>query len=137
VIASTIENMEARGIWQAYGLVVMPDHIHMVVRLSKGPLSDAVKSFSTFTSGRINRLLNRKGPLWQAGFYDHALRGEKALGAYLEYMLMNPVRAGLVESPQDWAYSVFNVRPRPLSTLPIETSRRQEAAPTTTVGGNP
>lgn len=134
VIASTIENMDARGIWQPYGLVVMPDHVHMVVKLGKGTLSDAVKAFSTFTSGRINRLLNRRGPLWQAGFYDQALRGEKTLGAYLEYMLMNPVRAGLVESPQDWPYSVFDVRPRPLSTVTFEALRRQEAAPTTNEG---
>jgi tetratricopeptide (TPR) repeat protein len=40
--------------------------------------------------------------LWQQGFFDHVVRGEEELRRAIAYCLANPVRAGLVESVEDW-----------------------------------
>jgi hypothetical protein len=45
------------------------------------------------------------GPFWQRGFYDHALRKEEDIRKAAEYIVHNPVPAGLVEHWLDYPYS--------------------------------
>jgi hypothetical protein len=54
----------------------------------------------------INRLLCRKGPLWQDESFDHVLRGEESLRETIEYIRQNPVRKSLVDKPENypWLY---------------------------------
>ena len=65
-----------------------------------------------------NRLLHRlrleypgkrghRYSIWQKGFYDFNIFTEKVLKEKLDYIHMNPVRKGLVDSPGDWKYSSF------------------------------
>jgi hypothetical protein len=42
--------------------------------------------------------------LWQSGSFHHRIRGFESAKAKREYMLNNPVRAGLVSSPDEWPY---------------------------------
>jgi len=84
----------------------MPDHMHLMFRLQSGTLAEGIRRFSLLTTGRIRGALDLEGPVWQAGFYDHALRGERSMNAYLLYMAQNPVRAGLVSRAEDWPFQV-------------------------------
>src|SRR6266436_4544226 len=43
--------------------------------------------------------------LWQISFFDHILRTAEDLSKTAEYILLNPVRAGLVKRPEDYPYS--------------------------------
>jgi REP element-mobilizing transposase RayT len=52
----------------------------------------------------INRLLGRRGRIWQKGFHDHAIRKEEDLRAVARYVVANPVRAGLVQSVRDYPH---------------------------------
>ena len=63
-----------------------------------------MSAFAKFTARRINALSGRKGPFWQEGFYDHALRDEEALIGWMSYMYRNPVRAGLVDEAFLWPF---------------------------------
>jgi REP element-mobilizing transposase RayT len=86
--------------------VVMPDHVHLIFTplvnwhamevFSLAEIMDAIKGASAH---RINKLLGRRGRLWQAESFDHVLRSSKNLDARVSYVLENPVRAGLVV---DW-----------------------------------
>jgi len=79
--------------------VVMPDHLHWLMSLSGTASLDAVvQNVKSVSSHRVNRLLQRRGPLWQPGFHDHALRHEEDLLATARYVVGNPIRAGLVQS---------------------------------------
>ncbi|MCU0540483.1 MAG: transposase [Desulfobacterales bacterium] len=84
--------------------VVMPDHVHFVVELGTCPLPQLVHSFKSFTANRINRLLDRSGPFWQAQYHDHAIRRDEVLNDVVLYLLNNPVRAGLVTDFHDWPF---------------------------------
>ena len=78
--------------------VVMPDHIHWLVKLEKGDISQAVqrvKSLFTKYSG-----LN----IWNVGFYDHAIRTDEALIDVARYIVANPLRAGLCESVKEYPH---------------------------------
>ncbi|MCU0828736.1 MAG: transposase [Tabrizicola sp.] len=43
--------------------------------------------------------------IWQRRFWEHHIRNEADLGAYIRYCWWNPVKHGLVERPADWPYS--------------------------------
>ena len=86
--------------------VVMPDHVHLLLELSsRETLSVAVARLKSGASRRVNAATGRRGPLWAAGFHDHALRSDEVLERVVAYMLMNPVRAGLVEQPGEYRFS--------------------------------
>jgi len=77
--------------------VLMPDHWHGLIELG------ATESLSTLV-GRLkgtmafstNLACGCKGPLWTRGFHDHALRSNDDLVDAARYIVLNPVRAGLV-----------------------------------------
>jgi len=46
--------------------------------------------------------------VWQPRFFDRALRTVKEYNEKVEYIHLNPVRAGLVSRPEDWRWSSYN-----------------------------
>jgi len=44
------------------------------------------------------------GQIWEEGFFDHLLRNDESMGEKWDYIQQNPVRAGLVNDPDDWPY---------------------------------
>jgi REP element-mobilizing transposase RayT len=76
---------------QTLAFVVMPDHLHWLLvlsaQLSLGRLVGGVKSVVAHKAGQT---------VWQKGFHDHAVRREEDLRAVARYLVLNPVRAGLV-----------------------------------------
>ena len=82
----------------------MPDHLHLVVEGSeKSDLALLLKSFKQASSFDYKR---RSGqPLWQRSYYDHILRGPEELRPAIEYVLNNPVQAGLAEDVGTYPYS--------------------------------
>jgi len=94
--------------------IVMPDHVHMIFTpqinaqamevCSLAEIMDAVKGASAH---KINKVLGRKGRVWQTESFDHALRSSESLDARIAYVLENPVRRGLVAewSEYRWMWS--------------------------------
>jgi putative transposase len=90
---------------QTLAFVVMPDHLHWLMRLAgTASLAAVMQGVKSVSSHRINRLLTHRGPLWQAGFHDHVLRREEDLMATARYVVGNPQRAGLVQSIGDYPH---------------------------------
>ena len=75
----------------------MPDHVHWLFQLCGGRLDEVVRRFKGTSARRVNERLSRTGPVWQRGYYDHAVRSETALVKHARYIVTNPVRAGLVD----------------------------------------
>jgi REP element-mobilizing transposase RayT len=86
--------------------VVMPNHIHYLFRPMAGnPLSDLMKNFKSYTSHKANKLLRRSGQFWQEDYFDRYIRNYEHYEKTIDYIEMNPVKAGLCEKPSDWRYS--------------------------------
>lgn len=75
--------------------VVMPDHVHWLFQLRSGTLASCLQMFKSRSARLINQRLGRQQPLWQPGYFDHAVRGEACLRRHALYIAANPVRAGL------------------------------------------
>jgi len=52
---------------------------------------------------------------WQRDFFDHRLRGDEGWREKSDYILQNPVRAGLIEKYEDWPYVLLSVEGRDAS----------------------
>lgn len=89
--------------------VVMPDHVHLILTPfydSDGPISlvEILQAIKGASAHRINRLLQRHGCVWESESFDRALRREESINAKIEYLIGNPVGAGLVRNPLDYPW---------------------------------
>ncbi len=85
--------------------VIMPDHIHLFIRLAPEFKLGATVGF---LKKSLSKALNKNGhdlPHWQPTFFDHLVRSASSYSEKWNYVYQNPVRAGLVESPENWPYS--------------------------------
>jgi REP element-mobilizing transposase RayT len=85
-----------------HAAVIMPDHVHLILTPladKNGPFSipEIMHAIKSESAHRINNALDRKGKVWQDESFDHVLRGDESLSSKMEYVLDNPVRAGLVK----------------------------------------
>ena len=88
-------------IW-AYCL--MPNHVHFIAAPQKPTsLASAFGEAHRKYAMRINKQHGWKGHLWQERFASFPM-DEVHLLAAVRYVLLNPVRAGLVSSSADWPY---------------------------------
>ena len=75
----------------------MPYGLPLILKLLKG------------TSARsINRLSDSHGTVWQNESFDHVLRSQESFEKRLEYLCQNPVRRGLVATPDDYRWLWIN-----------------------------
>ena len=86
--------------------VLLPDHWHAIF-FPRQPLtiSEVMESIKVGSTLRINAGRKESGQLWQPRFFDHALRTVKEYHEKVEYIHLNPVKAGLVSRPEEWAWS--------------------------------
>jgi len=87
-----------------YAACLMPDHLHLLMAPVCGNLVDILSGWKTYSANQIRRL-GPAGKCWQRGFYDHALRTDEDLRAAAEYIVHNPVRAGLVDNWQKYPFA--------------------------------
>jgi REP element-mobilizing transposase RayT len=95
--------------YKLHAVVIMPDHVHLMlspVEDKNGPIGipEILQEIKSVSAHRINRYLGRKGRVWQEESFDRAMREVEDARAKVEYMLANPVRARLVQSPYDYAW---------------------------------
>ena len=76
----------------------MPDHLHVILKAADS-LNLGWWIFN------LKHWLSRKGKInFQENFFDHRLRSSNSASDKWHYVNMNPVRAGLVQRPEDWPY---------------------------------
>jgi len=83
----------------------MPDHVHALLEgLTDQSDFRRCAKMAKQRSGATYALTSET-PLWQKGYYEHVLRDEEDSKEIAFYIIANPVRAGLVQSPDDYPFS--------------------------------
>jgi putative transposase len=119
-----LRETSARLRFDVYAYCFMPDHLHLLVGSScdDGDLIDFVKRFKQKTgwwfknreiagalkaspTGSIGSQDKNAVSLWQRSYYDHIIRSEDNLRAAAEYIIANPVQAGLTKEPGEYAHA--------------------------------
>ena len=82
--------------YRLFAWCIMPNHVHVVVRLLPGQtLAEVVHSWKSFSAKRANAILNLEGAFWQREYYDHLVRNESELERAIHYVVDNPAKANL------------------------------------------
>src|SRR5438876_9129306 len=104
-LIATIKHRNATGFWFVHVAMIMPDHVHLLVAfpVSEKRMQTIVSKWKEWTAKSLNID-------WQRDFFEHRLRKEESRREKADYILANPVRAGLVARTEDWPY-VFIAEP--------------------------
>jgi len=86
---------------------LMPNHYHFLVCLREDTLSEKMGVLSLSYTKAINKRLNRCGSLFQGPFQAIHVDQEAYLLNLSRYIHLNPVKAGLVEKPEEWEFSSY------------------------------
>lgn len=101
---SSLEATRTRYNFHILGYVVMPEHVHLLAtEPASEPLSKAIQALKQ----SISRYLKTAEPFWETRYYDFNVRTERKRIEKLRYMHRNPVKRGLVASPEQWSWSSF------------------------------
>ncbi len=77
--------------------VLMPDHWHGLIQLAdEESLSQLMQRVKAVSAKNINFIRNSTDSVWQKCFFDRGLRSEEDIRSVAEYIIANPIRAGLV-----------------------------------------
>jgi REP element-mobilizing transposase RayT len=89
--------------------MVMPDHAHLILK-PKGEfdLSRIMKGIKGVSARRVNALRETTGNVWQDESWDRILRDTAEFEEKLQYMIDNPVKAGLATEGKDYDGWYFN-----------------------------
>jgi len=109
IVVNSIRKGEELGHYELVAFVVMANHVHLLIWPKIAP-ERLLKSLKGSTAREANRLLGRTGePFWQKESYDHWVRNPGEMEKIRGYIEANPVKAGLVQNPRDYAWSSAGV----------------------------
>jgi putative transposase len=122
LLLEALSEASSRYAVEVHAYCLMSNHFHLLARSKAGKLSD----FMRFAVGRFSRMHNLRrgsdGPLFRGRFTSKEIDSDSHLVECLRYIHLNPVRAGLVTTAEQWdfssarAYLLADVRPSWLIT---------------------
>ncbi len=87
---------------------LMPTHYHLLVKVSdETELSHSMQLLAISFTKAMNKRYNRVGALFQGAFQAKHVDKDEYLIHLSRYIHLNPVKAGLVERPEDWEFSSY------------------------------
>lgn len=132
-----LEQVRCRYQFVVVGYVVMPEHVHLLIsEPQEGTPSVVLQALKIGFARRVLAQLHRRSNsdqassfehapqhIWQKRFYDFNVWNSHKRAEKLRYMHRNPVKRGLVESPELWRWSSYRAyaygEPGPVLKLKI------------------
>jgi REP element-mobilizing transposase RayT len=125
IVADSLHHLDGKS-YDLHAYCVMANHVHTlftpflnersltevrdpILRFESNEpsLSAIMQSLKGYTAREANKVLGRKGQFWDPESYDHEVRNGTEFRRIREYILNNPVKAGLVQDWRDWRWSWF------------------------------
>ena len=129
IVADSLKHYDQKS-YQLHAFCVMSNHVHIVITpflneselqesrdekygtvfSSKHPsLSRIMHSLKGYTAHECNKIFGRTGTFWEAESFEHSIRSRR-FEKTVDYVIQNPVKAGIVKNWQDWEWSYVEVR---------------------------
>ena len=94
-----------RDLYTLHAWVIMPNHVHLLIT-PRTDVSKIMQQLKGSTARLGNQLLGLTGrPFWQNESYDHMVRNSVEFGRIENYIVLNPVRAGIVRVAEEYRWS--------------------------------
>jgi putative transposase len=101
----TLYVYRSRSAYELHEFVVMPNHFHVILTPTDVTLERALQFIKGGFSHRYGKEVNAKTEVWQRGFTDHRIRDGEDYVQHRNYLVTNPVKAGLCSEPSQYKYS--------------------------------
>jgi putative transposase len=93
------------GKFKVHDFVVMPDHVHLLITLSDQlTIEQAMQLIKGGFSYRVKKEHGYSGEVWQRGFWELRVEDQDSFARHREYIAQNPVRKGLVDTPDEFPF---------------------------------
>jgi REP element-mobilizing transposase RayT len=92
---------------ECWNYCVMPNHYHATIRPHRPNVSMAMRKLNSRYAQWWNHRHERVGHVFQGRFKDQIVQEDRYALALTRYVARNPMRAGLVERPEDWRWSSY------------------------------
>ena len=103
VVVSVMQELASQVSTLCY--VVMPDHVHWLMQLELNkPIETYVQRLKSCVTRKIHERELYGGAVWARGFHDRAIRRESEILPIARYIVMNPLRAGIVGRLGDYPH---------------------------------
>jgi len=93
--------------WICYAWCLMDNHYHLLIQTPDGNLSKGMRQLNGVYTQASNRRHQRVGHLFQGRFKAILVDSDAYLLELARYVVLNPVRAGMVKTPADWTWSSY------------------------------
>ena len=94
--------------WLCYGYCLMDNHYHLLIETLDGNLSKGMRHLNGVYTQYFNRKWKRTGHIFQGRYKSILIQKDSHLLEVCRYVVLNPVRAKMVESPANWKWSSYN-----------------------------
>ena len=99
-------------IYDLQAFCIMSNHVHAIFEPCRSechsdlqPLPKIMQSLKRHTARQANKILGREGALWQDESYDRMIRDGEEYARIIDYVLENPVKAGLASKWDAWPWT--------------------------------
>ncbi len=103
----TLSKVNERYNWLCYAYCLMNNHYHLLIETPDGNLSKGMRQLNGVYTQRFNRRYKRTGHIFQGRYKAILIQKENHLLAVCRYIVLNPVRARAVKSPDEWKWSSY------------------------------
>ncbi len=104
---ATLEQVIAQFNWVCHAWCLMDNHYHLLIQTPDGNLSKGMRQLNGVYTQASNRRHRRVGHLFQGRFKAILVDSDAYLLELSRYVVLNPVRAGMVKKPADWPWSSY------------------------------
>ena len=105
LLIDVLRSNVAAGKFQLHDFVIMPDHLHLLMTLPGDiAIEKAMQLIKGGFSYRLKREFGYQGEVWQRGFSEVRISDGQSFLRHREYIVQNPVKAGLVDTAEQYPY---------------------------------
>lgn len=93
--------------WRCHAYCLMTNHYHLLLCTPEPNLARGMRQLNGVYTQRFNRAHRRVGHVFQGRYKAILVERDSYLLELARYIVLNPVRAGMVEDPADWPWSSY------------------------------
>lgn len=93
--------------WRLHAFCLMGNHFHLLLDTPNANLSAGMQYLKGEYAQWFNAVVGREGALFERRFWSRIALSEAYVLELSRYVVLNPVRAGLARTPDDWPWSSY------------------------------